>query len=179
MHFQESTVKEADMEYTQYLNTIEERLQSSFDIKKNYNINNLKYDLFAEYHLRNEKYLLVKKALVYAFENNEYCLMKYYDQFNIDDYNSFIDTLKNSVETIVQPSSDHMSSIITGVIVIEKIPEVNIEYIKKTVEQFKYNKGFAFGFKGWADIRLILVSLNEGLIATNKKGKEVASVYKF
>lgn len=72
-----------------------------------------------------------------------------------------------------------MSSIITGVIVTEKIQEENIENIKKEVEQFKYNKGFAFGFKGWADIRLILVSLNEGLIATNKKGKEVSSFYSF
>jgi hypothetical protein len=43
--------------------------------------------------------------------------------------------------------------------------------------KFKYNKGFAFGFKGWADIRLVLVSLNEGFIATNKKGKEVIELY--
>jgi hypothetical protein len=51
------------------------------------------------------------------------------------------------------------------------------DVITKIISNFKYNKGFAFGFKGWADIRLVLVSLNEGFIATNKKGKEVIELY--
>jgi hypothetical protein len=165
------------MEAFQYLDNIQKKLENSFNISRNFNINNFTYDLYAEYHLRNEKYLMVKKAVVYAFENNEYCLMKYYKEFTIEDYEIITDSLINSIESIVNPSNEHMSSIITGVVITEKIQEKNLEYIRKKIEQFKYNKGFAFGFKGWADVRLILVSLNEGLIAANKKGKEVSKVY--
>ncbi len=165
------------MEFAQYLDNIEYKLQNSFDITRNYILNNYTYDLFARYYLRNEKYILVKKATVYAFENNEYCLMKYYKEFNADNYDTFTKSLINSIESIVKPSNEHMSSIITGVVVTDRIHQDNLEHIRKKIEQFKYNKGFAFGFKGWADIRLILVSLNEGLIATNKKGKEVSSIY--
>lgn len=165
------------MEAFQYLDNIQKKLENSFNISRNFNINNFTYDLYAEYRLRNEKYLMVKKAVVYAFENNEYCLMKYYTEFTIEDYEIITDSLINSIESIVNPSNEHMSSIITGVVITEKIQEKNLEYIRKKIEQFKYNKGFAFGFKGWADVRLILVSLNEGLIAANKKGKEVSKVY--
>ena len=129
------------MEYIQYLKAIEEKLQNSFDIKKNFSIDNLTYDLFAEYHLRNEKYIMVKKAVVYAFENNEYCLIKYYDEFGTDDYNSFAHALKNSVEPIVQPSKEHMSSVITGVIVAKRIPAPHMKHIKSEVEKFKYTSG--------------------------------------
>ena len=167
------------MEALKYLDNIQKKLENSFNISRNFNINNFTYDLYAEYHLRNEKYLMVKKAVVYAFENNEYCLIKYYKEFNEDDYKIFTDSLINSIESIVNPSKEHMSSIITGVILTEKIQDEDLKNIRKKVEQFKYNKGFAFGFKGWADIRLILVSLNEGLIAANKKGKEVSKVYNF
>lgn len=51
------------MELLEYLNIIEKKLKSSFDIKRNYTLNNIQFDMFAEYHLRNEKYVLVKKQL--------------------------------------------------------------------------------------------------------------------
>jgi len=167
------------MENSQYMDIIEEKLQGSFDVTKNYIINDFQYDLFAEYYLRNESYVLVKKAVVYAFENNEYCLIKYYKDLNKSSYNNYIYNLIQSIEALVNPSKEHMSSIITGVIVTDNILSEDLEDIIKTINRFKYNKGFAFGFKGWADIRLVLVSLNEGLIATNKKGKEVSKVYSF
>ena len=53
-----------------------------------------------------------------------------------------------------------MSSTITLVIVTENfINNKDKDVITKIISKFKYNKGFAFGFKGWADIRLVLVSL--------------------
>lgn len=165
------------MELFEYLDMIEEKLKSSFDIKRNYPINDFQYDIFAEYHLRNEKYVLLKKAVVYAFENNEYCLIKHCENLSMNFLKKIIDVLTESIELIVKPGSEHMSSTVTLVLVTDNIVNENSDEIIKTIKRFNYNKGFAFGFKGWADIRLILVSLNEGLIAANKKGKEVSEVY--
>ncbi len=167
------------MELSMYIDAIENKLRGSFDISKNHIINGCSYELFAKYHLRNEKYILVKKAVAYAFENNEYVLLKYFKDFDKNTYHNCTDNLIKSVNSIVNPSNEHMSSTISGIIVTENIIEEDLEYIKNAVKQFRYNKGFAFGFKGWADIRLILVSLNEGLISANKKGKEVKEVYNF
>lgn len=162
------------MEFTQYLESLENKLIGSFDLKRNYLLNNYNFDLFAEYHIRNEKYVLVKKATLYAIENNEYCFVKYFD--NIDQYQvqEFTDSLIKSIDLVVQPSEEHMSSIITGVIVLPDKPNIDII---DTIKKFKYHKGFAFGFKGWVDIRIILVTMNDHYIVTNKKGKEVSEVY--
>ena len=51
-------------------------------------------------------------------------------------------------------------------------------FLSNKVEKLKYQKSFAFGLKGWADIRLILVMLDTGEVITNKKGREVKEVYK-
>jgi hypothetical protein len=166
------------MELLEYLNIIEKKLKSSFDIKRNYTLNNIQFDMFAEYHLRNEKYVLVKKAIVYAFENNEYSFIKHCEELDKEYLQEIINTLTDSVESIVKPDKDHMSSTITLVIVTDNFfDNKDRDVITKIISNFKYNKGFAFGFKGWADIRLVLVSLNEGFIATNKKGKEVIELY--
>jgi hypothetical protein len=148
------------MELLEYLNIIEKKLKSSFDIKRNYTLNNIQFDMFAEYHLRNEKYVLVKKAIVYAFENNEYSFIKYCEELDKEYLQEIINTLTDSVESIVKPDKDHMSSTITLVIVTDNfIDNKDRDVITKIISNFKYNKGFAFGFKGWADIRLVLVSL--------------------
>ncbi|HRC81076.1 MAG TPA: hypothetical protein PLF27_06790 [Sedimentibacter sp.] len=167
------------MELLEYLDIIENKLKSSFDIKRNYTIKNIQFDMFAEYHLRNERYVLVKKAVVYAFENNEYSLIKYCEELDKNYLQEIINTLTDSVESIVKPDKDHMSSTITLVIVTDNFTSnKDKDLITKIISGFKYNKGFAFGFKGWADIRLVLVSLNEDFVATNKKGKEVIELYR-
>lgn len=165
------------MELFQYLDKIEDKLIGSFDIKRNYTINNTNYEMFAEYHLRNEKYVLIKKAVVYAFENNEYSLIKYCESLSNDRLVKILNSLTESIESIVKPTKEHMSSTVTLVIVTDNIIKEDLNKVSKFIKGFNYNKGFAFGFKGWADMRLLLVSLNEGLIITNRKGKEVREVY--
>jgi hypothetical protein len=84
------------MELLEYLNIIEKKLKSSFDIKRNYTLNNIQFDMFAEYHLRNEKYVLVKKAIVYAFENNEYSFIKHCEELDKEYLQEIINTLTDS-----------------------------------------------------------------------------------
>ena len=162
------------MDLTEYLENIQLKLQGNFDLERDYIINEFEYDLYARYNLRNERYIFTKKAKIYAIENNEYSLIKFYDDLNQCSIKEYTDALIRSIDKLINPNSDHMSSIITGVIVLNKMP--NNEIIDM-IKRFKYQKGFAFGFKGWVDIRLLLVSLNEEFIVSNKKGKEVCEVY--
>lgn len=162
------------MEFEDYLKNIEKKLQNNFDIKRNYIIDDYKYDFFAEYHLRNERYILTKKTVIDAMEVNEYCFIKYFNSINQYDLQSFIESLIKNIDILVTISRDHMSSIITGIIVLDNRPS---DEIINNIRKFKYHKGFAFGFKGWVDIRLILVTMNEQYIVSNKKGKEVCKVY--
>ncbi|MCK9444468.1 MAG: hypothetical protein M0Q14_08075 [Tissierellaceae bacterium] len=162
------------MELKEYLDLIETKLISNFDIERNYSFNNVKYDLFAKFYMRNERYFLTKKAVIYAMEANEFCFVKYFDNFNELDFQNFTKELIDSKDVLINLDDDHMSTIITGVIVLKDKPT---DEIAKTIEKFKYYKSFAFGLKGWVDIRLVLVAMNQKYIVTNKKGKEVKDVY--
>ena len=162
------------MNFNDYLQIIEKRLEKSFDIYKDYSINNYVFDLFAKHNARTERYILTKKTVLDAMENNEYCLINFLDKLDENDLKSYIDGLLEIIDVLVKPTKEHMSSIITGVIVLDNKPSINVI---KAIKRFKYNRGFAFGFKGWVDIRLILVAMKDKHIVTNKKGREVRRVY--
>lgn len=162
------------MDYRDYLDKIEEKLQNNFDVERNYELNGYKWDLYAKFHLRNERYVLSKKIVIYAIENNEYIFIKYFDGLDDNSLKDYTESLIKSIDDIVKPDENHMSSVITGVLVTKYKPS---GAILDTIKKFKYHKGFAFGFKGWVDIRLILVTMEDNYIVTNKKGKEVKEVY--
>ena len=162
------------MEFTHYLDNLEKRLAGSFDLERDYLIDDYKFDLFAKYLLRNEKYVLIKQAKIYTIENNEYSFIKYFNKIDRDQLDKFIALLIKSIDFLIQPSEEHMSSIVTGVIATPDKPDSDII---NAIKKFKYHKGFAFGLKGWVDIRLLLVTMNQDYIVTNKKGKEVSKVY--
>jgi len=163
------------MDIHKYLETTEQKLSKYFDIKKPYRYKDLNMDLFAESFIRNEKYFVTKKAIVYAFENNEYNFIKSYKNLDENQLNSFLDILKNATEDFVHPNNQHMSTVINGIIIVN---DGFREDLKKIIEKFKFNRSFAFGFKGWSYIRLVVVDLNKGEVITNKRGKEVKKFYK-
>ncbi|NMB07539.1 MAG: hypothetical protein GX981_04005 [Tissierellia bacterium] len=164
------------MDINNYLNIIKKRLEKNFDLIFDYSINNHEIDLFGKFNMKTERYILTKKTVIDTMENNEYCFIKYFNNLNKAYLEDYTDFLIKSIDTLVKPNRDHMSSIITGVLVVENKP--NEEFID-FIEKFKYHKGFAFGFNGWVDIRLILVAMKDNYIVTNKKGKEVKKVYQF
>lgn len=162
------------MKLEEYINKVKSKLQNSFDLKRDFMINGYKCDLFAEYHLRTERYILTRKTVIDAVEANEYCLIKHFAKVDKDEIQKYIDLLIQSIDSLINFDDGHMSSIITGVIILDKKPSTDII---ERIEKFKFHKGFALGFRGWVDIRLLLVTMNEGYIVANKKGREVLEVY--
>lgn len=162
------------MKLDEYLNNIEIKLESSFNIERDFIFKDFRYDIFAEFNSRTERYIITRKTVIDAIETNEYCFIKYFTNIDENKLQSFTNLLIESIDLVINFDDGHMSSFITGVIVMDNKPDDNIIEI---VEKFKFHKGFAFGFKGWVDIRLLLVTMNEKYIVTNKKGRELVEVY--
>lgn len=162
------------MDFSVYLENLEKKLQSCFDIEKNYSYKELEYDMYAEYNVINARYFMMKSAKVYSIESNEYCFIKHYEELDAYHLELFINNLKSAVTDFVKPHEDHMSSVITGVIVVDQSYSQDLINI---IKKFKFHKGFAFGYKGWADIKLVVTTLNTGEVITNKKGGDIQKVY--
>ncbi len=165
------------MDLENYLEKIEKKLYSNFDLHKNYELGGTNYDLYAKYNLRSERYVLSKKAKIYGIENNEHTFFKYFDSIRESDFNKITSEIINNVQDIVKPHPEHMSSNVNLVIIVDSnLSDIDEELIK-VIKKFKYHKGFLFGLRGWADFGLILYSLKDELVITNKKGDDVKKIY--
>jgi len=162
------------MEYQNYLQLIESRLQQYFDTERDHEYQQSEFDLYAQSKIRSERYFASKKIKIYAMENHEHVFVKKTAILTEKELNYYWNILLKATEEKVNPHDEHMSTIITGVIVTEMDPEKNII---QQVEKKKYNKSFAFGFKGWVYIRLLVVNIATGSVYFNKRGKEVQEVY--
>lgn len=166
------------MDIENYLENLENKLKSSFDLYRNSQVGDKFYDLYARYYIRTERYLLSKKAKIYGLESHEYILLKSVDSLDEHVLETFTDNLIKAIGHVVEPHSEHMSSIVTGVIVVgDKLNHKNPDLVNK-IHKFNYHRGFLFGLRGWVDVRLLIVSLKDGIVISNKKGREVEQVYK-
>lgn len=163
------------MKSTEYVEELAKKYERYFDIYMNHTVLGSKFELYAEYRLRNEKYILVKSAQLYVFENFEYCFVKCIsDTPGMEDLDNFTEFLINAAGEMVKPNEGHMSTYITGVMVCDKsVPD---DIIKKA-RRFKYSKDFLFTLKGWCDVRLIVADLERNKVITNREGKDVKKFY--
>lgn len=158
-----------------YLNNLCSRLKKSFDIRENYQFKNRRYNLYAEMNIRNEKFMLLQEVKIYGFENNEYFFIRNAEMITKEELKSELEGLKSSLREISAPHKEHMSSSVSLVLVTES--EIPGE-VEKFVKRYFHQKGFAFGFKGWTDLTVIVVSLTEERVISNNKMKKTAAFFK-
>jgi len=157
-----------------YLNIIENRLFESFNIKKHVNLHGQLIDLFATLEIHNEKYFISKSTKLWQAENYEYVFIKSFNDLTEQTLQEFIKYLQNAVVHYVKPHSDHMESLITGVLIVDQEPNSQLQ---AQISSFRYRKNFKLTLEGWAEIRLILVIPSLNKVIANRRGKEVKKFY--
>lgn len=166
------------MNYENYLENLENKLRNSFDLYRDYPLGSEMFNLYARYYIRTERYMLSKKAKIYGLESHEHILLKHLDSLDEHSINDFTDCIVNSIEEVVEPHPEHMSSIVTGVMVVENSLSNLGSDLVNSVRKFNYHKGYSFGLRGWVDVRILIVSLKDGIVISNKKGREVEKLFK-
>lgn len=162
------------MEFKDYKELMKKRLMGYFDLSEERAYGGYQLDLFAESNMRTERYFAMKKFKVYAMENDEFCLLKHFDMVTEDIVDGYISMLIKAIDELVTVREDHMSSTLTGVIVTDHLDDKALE---KKIRKFRHQKSFAFGFKGWVDVRLILVDLEGCRVVASKKAVKVEDFY--
>jgi hypothetical protein len=159
----------------EYLKTLQARYQAYFDTSTDYTILGRTLDLYARSHQRCEKFLLSRKATLGAWETNEYCLVEGHSAKiyapKVQDFTTF---LVGAADELVKPHKEHMSSIVSGILVSERGLEPEAIRIG---ERFKHERSFWFGLRGWCSVRLLLVDLSSSQVYASRKGKEVMKSY--
>lgn len=162
--------------YEEYLKELQARYRAYFDIFPDYSLLGRTVGLFARCHVRHEKFFLSRKATIGAWETSEYCLVEGRQAgIGTDQVRDFTAFLVRAVDELVKPHEEHMSSIVSGILVSERGFEP--EAIRLGTG-FRHERSFWFGLRGWCSVRLLLVDLSSGKVYASRKGKEVMRIYR-
>ena len=163
------------MKLEEYLKMLQARYEAYFDTSQDCSILGRTLNIYAHCHIRSEKFIVSRKAALGAWETNEYCLVEGHTAglgaTNIHDFAAF---LVKAADELVKPHEEHMSSIVSGILVSERGFEPEAVRIGT---RFKHESSFWFGIRGWCSVRLLLVDLSSGQVYASRKGKEVIKIY--
>ena len=124
---------------------------------------------YAEFHSHGEKYVLVKRAKLWEADTHEYLFFVEAETLSEAEVSRWVEFMKTEGLKKVQPDPNHMSSGISLVIVADSCTEE----AKRAVRKTRFRKNFAFGIRGWADLRLVVADLSEGAVYANAAGKQM------
>lgn len=161
------------MKYEAYLETLKLKFERHFNIETDVVIFDNKIDMLAKFSDISGRTFITKNDIIDQYENYEYCYIKKYDTVSEEDVTAYGYFLKKIVDECIKPGKDHMSTYVTGVIIGNSING----NAKKIAEKYNYSRIYSFYLKGWCDVRLICIGLDNNEIISNRAGKNVKSVY--
>ncbi len=161
------------MKYEAYLDKLRERFEKHFCIETDMKILGERIDMYARFTNISGRTFITKHDVIDRYENHEFCYIKRYGNVSGKELLQFMQFLKKTVDEYVNPGADHMSTYVTGVMVVDGISDE----LRKTVEKFSHSKAYMFYLRGWCDVRLVCVDLADENIITNRAGRKVKKVY--
>ncbi len=141
------------MDKQRYKQLTMDRLQRYFDFQENVHFAGVTMDFQARMHRRNEKYLLAKKNVLYAYDNFEYFCLYQNERLPLSELKTLIKDFSEACLKMTKPNNEHMS---TDHVLILHLNYVDDE-TKKYIEKYKYRHYFRFGLQGTLKVGVILV----------------------
>lgn len=161
------------MEYEKYIAILKSKFERHFNIDTDIIVFGIKIDMFARFADVRARTFITKNDVIDKYENYEYCYIKKYDNITEEEVCAYGQFLKKVADERIEPGKDHMSTNVTGVMIGNNISS----NAKKHIEKYRYSKVYSFYLKGWCDVRLICIDLDNNEVVTNKAGKKVKMVY--
>ncbi|MCL2067615.1 MAG: hypothetical protein FWG99_09140 [Treponema sp.] len=121
------------------------------------------------YRSRSEKYVLSKKAKLWAVEVNDYLYlfsMQKLDVFQAKECIAF--AIENALPR-VQPHKEHMYSFVTTVFVADEAEQDALKFIRR----HRFIKSYRFGFYGSSPLKTLALDIGSEKIVTNNMGRDL------
>lgn len=164
-----------------YLEKIFKEYEKTFDIYKNYQIEDITFQAYGYFNSHSEKYLLVKEVQLWETKAYEHIFFLKEDKININTLNKILSLIPSYIEPQLvrkgekYPEKNHMYSYLTLVIFSKNISS---DEIVEKIKKFKFEKNYLFSIRGYTQARVLLVDMENKNIFTNKSGKKLEKLYK-
>lgn len=121
----------------------------------------------ATFRLHDERYFLVKKAVLSEADANEYVYFASVETLTPELFAELDAAAWDTGLARVEPNEHHRCSDVSLVILADRIEDGCRELIRKT----RRTKSYAFGFRGYSHYRLIACDLSTGALLRNRMGE--------
>ncbi len=130
--------------------------------------------LEADFHARDEGYVLIKRAKIWSAESNEYVYVFSAPSIDRETAARCLDLALERGNAQIVPHKEHKSSYIIAVFVADVIdPAAEREICSRS-----YDISHKRGLYGWTTLKTVAVALEGEWIKTNKAGKNLKPFYK-
>ena len=140
-----------------------------FDVERDHAFGGRTFEGYAEFHSSTSQYVLVKRAKLWEANSHEYLFFTLVDHLDEATLDGLVTFMKTEGLSKVVLGPDHMSSALSLVIIADTVDPCIAGRVRKT----RFRKNFQLGLKGWADLRLCVISLSDEAVHANAMGKEM------
>ena len=159
---------ELDMTKQERLEKLLNAYSHQYDLERNVTIEGGSFPAMAIYFLRDENYLITKKHVLSAVENHEYVYFYLTDHLDAETLMRQIEITKTDGLGRIKPHKEHMSSMVTLVILADTIDPEAKELIKKT----RFHKNYRLALHGWMEYHIAAMECSTRSFLSNPAGKE-------
>ncbi|MFV8829420.1 hypothetical protein [Alkalihalobacterium sp. APHAB7] len=153
-----------------YLDQLIEKYSRHFNVYQNKKLGCIPLSFYAEYKRRDEKYFMSKSIPIWGVDNQQYVFVwEKETKVKKDDVQMFATELLTNSKSYVPSHSEHMSSILVGVIITNQPLE---KEVMKEVKKQRKLKFLKLGMNGWIECYVGLVQVEQREVYVHRKGRE-------
>ncbi len=146
-----------------------------FDIEQPHIFGGREIPAYAHYRQRTERYMLSKKAKLYATEIDEHVFFVYTPYLDKALWETEKNLAISAEKDYVVPHNEHMYSYITLILLCDGIDNDVIG----DIQSLRFTKNYKFSLHGYSTVRVASLDLKSGGIFTNSRGKELRKVLEY
>lgn len=182
------------MDPASYLERILESLRPTHDITLGYAADGQVFPAYARYESTSEKYVLSRKASLWKATEYEHVLFITVPKKAASEESASSTAVAASeglngfahhlivdyMEPVLArggekyPPGDHMRTFLTVVFVSDESPPADLI---RLIRKYRFDKGYKFSFRGYAQGRIVFVDLSAGKVYTSPAAKDIAGFY--
>lgn len=163
------------METAKYLDRLLMKYSNTFNIYKSYRIGTREYPAYGYFFSRSEKYILIQEANMWAADSYEHIIFLQEEAIREQHVVQAEELIQGHMEEVLvrkgnkYPSRNHMSSILTVVLLSQK--SIDRDVIKR-IRKYHFDKGYLFHFRGYCQGRILAVGMEDKQVYACRCGKD-------
>jgi hypothetical protein len=129
----------------------------------------LPLEAVCRHHTRSEKYVLSRKAKLWAVEVNDYLYLFSVPKLQKEQAEACVSFSIEDALPRVKPHNEHMYSFITAIFLADEAEQDALKFIGRR----KFNKSYKLGFYGSSPLKTAALDIGLERIVTNNMGRDL------